>query len=217
MEQNISEREQLEALRKWWDANGKAIVMGLAVGLAALFGYRYWQSMQDAKAESASINYQHFLQLAAAGPGDETRSAGQAIIGAYPDSAYARLTSLLLARLEVDDGKLPAAKAHLQWVIDNAKDSELGDVARGRLAQLLLAEGDAEAAWQQISKVRDAGGKTSFAELRGDILAARGKRTEAAAMYERAIAEAGELGGDVSFLEMKRDALGTAAATAAAK
>lgn len=217
MEQNISEREQLETLRKWWDANGKAIVLGLAVGLAALFGYRYWQSMLDAKAESASLNYQHFLQLAAAGPGDEARSAGQAIVGAYPDSAYARLTSLLLARLEVDDGKLPAAKAHLQWVIDNAKGSELADVARGRLAQLLLAEGDVDAASAQVSKVQDAGATTSFAELRGDILAAQGKHAEAAAMYERAIAEVGDVGGDASHLEMKRDALGIATTTAAAK
>ena len=216
METNASEREQLDEIRKWWDVYGKTILVGLTIGLAALFGYRYWQSMQESTAESASINYQHFLQVAAVGPNEEARSTGQAIMDGYRDSAYARLTALLLARLEVDDQKLPAAKKHLQWVIDNGKDSELAIVARGRLAQLLLAEGDADAAWTEISKIPKQGETTLFAEIRGDILAALDRRTEALEMYTQAISAVSTVGGEVEYLELKRDALGVPATPEAA-
>ena len=216
METNASEREQLDEIRKWWDAYGKTILVGLTIGLAALFGYRYWQSMQESTAESASINYQHFLQVAAVGPNEEARSTGQAIMAGYRDSAYARLTALLLARLEVDDQKLPAARKHLQWVIDNGKDSELAIIARGRLAQLLLAEGDADAAWTEISKIPKQGETTLFAEIRGDILAALNRRPEALEMYTQAISAVSTVGGEVEYLELKRDALGAPATTEAA-
>ena len=211
METNASEREQLDEIRKWWDVYGKTILVGLTIGLATLFGYRYWQSMQESTAESASINYQHFLQIAAVGPNEEARSIGQAIMAGYRDSAYARLTALLLARLEVDDQKLPAARKHLQWVIDNGKDSELAIIARGRLAQLLLAEGDADAAWTEISKIPKQGETTLFAEIRGDILAALNRRTEALEMYTQAISAVSTVGGEVEYLELKRDALGVLA------
>jgi predicted negative regulator of RcsB-dependent stress response len=215
VETNTSEREQLEEVRKWWDANGKAILFGLALGLSGLFGYRYWQSMQDANAESASLNYQHFLQIAAAGPSDEARSTGKAILEGYPDSAYARLTALLLARMEVDDQKIPEARKHLQWVIDHGKDSELAGVARGRLAQLLLADGDANAAWAEISKVQaKTGDEPLFAEIRGDILAAQGKREDAIKMYAQAITALATIGGDAAHLELKRDSLGVESAAA---
>lgn len=216
METNASEREQLDEIRKWWDVYGKTILVGLTIGLAALFGYRYWQSMQESTAESASINYQHFLQIAAVGPNEEARSIGQAIMAGYRDSAYARLTALLLARLEVDDQKLPAARKHLQWVIDNGKDSELAIIARGRLAQLLLAEGDADAAWTEISKIPKQGETTLFAEIRGDILAALNRRTEALEMYTQAISAVSTVGGEVEYLELKRDALGVPATPEAA-
>jgi predicted negative regulator of RcsB-dependent stress response len=211
VETNASEREQLDEIRKWWNANGKAILVGLTLGLAALFGYRYWQGVQESTAESASINYQHFLQIAAAGPSDEARTTAKAIMEGYQNSVYARLTALLLARLEVDDQKLAAAKPALQWVIDHGKNSELAAIARSRLAQVLLAEGDAKAAMTEISKLPKQGEQTLFAEIRGDIFAALNQRADALAMYTQAIAEVSAVGGEVGYLEIKRDALGVPA------
>lgn len=221
MEENTSEREQLEQIRKWWDANGKALIVGLAFGLTALLGYRYWQNVQESTAESASLNYQHFLQLAGAGPGDEPRSAGQAIIDGYPDTAYARMTALLLARLEMDDNKPEEAKRRLQWVIDTGGDSELALIARSRLAQVLLAEGKAEAALAEIERAipkgKQAPDEPLFAEIRGDILAALGRNEEAAKMYDAAIAQFAKLETESPQLQLKRDALGIEASRTAAK
>ncbi len=217
METDTSEREQIDELRKWWNANGKSMLSGLLIGLVILFGYRYWQSVIESKAESASINYQHFLERAAAGPSDEVRSIGKAVIEGYPDSAYARLTALLLARIEVEDKKPAEAKKQLHWIIDNGRDSELVSVARGRLAQILLSEGNAEGAWDEISKNATASKTEMFAELKGDVLSALGKRAEARSMYSQAITAVGAVGGDPGYLELKRDALGADVTTVQTK
>ena len=209
MEDYTSEREQIDEIKKWWNANGKAILIGLLVGLSALFGYRYWESAQNARAESASLNYQQFLTLAAAGPSDDVNKVGQSIIDGDGNTVYARLTALLLARLAVDDNKLSDAKRHLQGVIEHGGDSELVAVARARLAQILLTEGQATAAWTEIKKVGKQGERELFAEIRGDILAALGKGPEAQVMYTQAIADVEGAGGSPELLEMKRDALGT--------
>lgn len=37
-----TEEQQIEAAKKWWKENGSSIVTGLMLGLAVLFGYRYW-------------------------------------------------------------------------------------------------------------------------------------------------------------------------------
>ena len=207
MENNTSEREQLEQIRRWWDANGKSLVLGVAIGLAGLFGYRYWDSTQDATALNASTNYQKFLEAASAGPGEDTERAGTAILEAYPDSSYAQLTGLMLARLAVDAKKLDKAREHLQWVIDHGKQGELAAMARGRLAQLQLAEGDHEAAAKTLAALPEDSGKVLFAELRADVLAAQGDIEAARALYERAIADITASGGNAAYLEMKRDAL----------
>lgn len=213
MESNISEREQLDEIKKWWEANGKAIFAGLALGLAALFGYRYWQDVQRAHDESASHNYQHFLSLVAAGPSDDARTTGQAIIDGDKNSAYARLTALLMARLAVAENKLDDAKRQLDWIISSSPDSELATVAHSRIAQILLADGKANEAMAELDKIKKAGDRELFAETRGDVLAALGKNKEAYAMYTDAIDRLTEIGGDPALLEIKRDNLGVADAT----
>jgi predicted negative regulator of RcsB-dependent stress response len=210
VETNTSEREQLDEIKKWWDANGKSIVGGLVLGLGALFGYRYWQDVQNANAESASINYQHFLSMVQAGPSEEARTTGQIIIDSNKNSVYARLTALLLARLAIEDKKLDEAKRQLNWVLTSNPGSELATIARGRLAQVLLAEGNAAAALIELDKINKAGERDLFAETRGDVLTALGKTTEAYAIYSAAITDFTALGGDPRLLELKRDSLGIA-------
>lgn len=207
MEGYTSEREQVDAIRQWWQTNGKSIVIGLAVGLAGLGGYRYWDGMQNAQAENASINYEQFLNLAAQGGGKEALETGEAILKAYPDSSYARLTGLLLAKLEVDDGKIEAAKTHLQWVIDHAGSDEVAAIAKARMAQLVLAEGDAEAALKLFDQI-DAAHSERFAELKGDILARLGRRDDAVKAYAQAQKFVTEAGADTRLIELKIEALG---------
>ncbi len=210
MDVYTTEQEQVEKLKKWWSENGKAIVLGLILGLGGLFGYRYWEETRIVEGQSASINFEHLLVIASAGAGEEATEAGETIINAYPNSTYAKLSALVLAKLAVDTRDLATAKKHLQWVVDNAAGSPLQPIAQIRLAQVLLAEGDADAAAALVARI-DPQYADEFTEQRGDILLAQGKIDEARAMFSKALDEARRRGAPGSALQLKIDNLALAA------
>ena len=80
-----SEKEQIEKIKKWWDANGTAIIVGLVIGLGGIFGYRYWESSKMLAGEAASANYEHLLVMSQGGASDETTAAADAIISTQPE------------------------------------------------------------------------------------------------------------------------------------
>ncbi len=207
MEGYISDNEQVDVIRKWWRENGKSLVLGLIIGILGLAGYRYWQDTRTLRSESASINYEELLALVNKKSFEDARKAGQIILDNYPDSTYARLAALSLAKVELGDGKIDAAKGRLQWVLDHAGSDQLASLARSRLAQLALGEGKADAAWALLEQ----GGLTQgdrFAELRADILAARGKVDEAVPLYQKAQEEMVAGGGNPAVIELKLERLG---------
>lgn len=207
MEGYTSEREQVEAIKQWWRDNGKGIVLGLVIGLGGLAAWRYWNDTQDIKATNASITYEQFLNLTVQGSTREARDTGQSILDNYPKTTYARLAALLLAKLDVDDGKLDDAKQRLQWVIDNQGGPELVALARARLAQIVLAEGKPEAALSTLEQIEPARAG-QFAEVRGDILAALDRKADAAGAYEAARKLLTDSGTDPRVLELKIESLG---------
>ena len=102
VEHYSSEQEQIERLKRWWRDNGKALILGLVVGIGGLAGYRYWEGAQTARAEGASITYELVLQLLEDGRLDDVEKTGQTLLEKYPDTPYARMTALLLAKIAVD-------------------------------------------------------------------------------------------------------------------
>ena len=201
-----SEKEQIEKIKKWWDANGTAIIVGLVIGLGGIFGYRYWESSKMLAGESASANYEHLLVMSQAGASDEATAAADAIINTQPDSPYAKMAALLSAKLAVDENDYATAKQRLQWVVDQPQQGELTEIARARMAQILLAENDIDGASSTFDALSTES-KSRFHELNGDILLAQGKVADAREAYQSALDQAAEFGIDTEPLQLKLDNL----------
>lgn len=214
METYVSEQEQVEQLRRWWKSNGQALVLGLALGLGGLAAYRYWDASRDSQAMNASINYEAMVQMTAAQKLDDAASAGRTIIEAYPDTLYARLSGLLLAKIAVQKHDYEAAKKELQALLAADGKGEIADIARTRLARLLLAEGKAEEAGKLLAQVPTRGPMDASLELRGDVAAARGDQAAARKLYAEALAGADKLGLDSETLQLKLDNLAVASSPA---
>ena len=202
-----SEQEQVEQLKRWWKDNGRALVAGLVIGIGGLAGYRYWDSVQIARAENASVNYEHLLQMTTEGHNDDAIAAGRSIIDGYPGSAYARLSTLVLAKIAVGENDYVQAKQYLRTLIDVADDGEIAQIARARLARILLAEGGVDEASALVTAIPSVDGKERFAELRGDIFVARGDSQTARTMYLQALSQADELGLERGAVQLKLDNL----------
>lgn len=207
MDQYASEQEQIEQLKSWWKDNGRSLVLGLVIGIGGLTGYRYWDATQTQLAENASVNYEMFLQLTQQQQLDDAMKTGQAIIDNYPDTTYARLSRLMLAKIALDRGDAEKSKALLKALVDGDADSQIRHVAASRLARLLLAEGNNAAAAALLVGIPNTEDDVRFAELRGDVLRANGDADGARTMYLKALKQAEDLGLERGAVQLKLDNL----------
>ena len=209
MAYDLEEQEKLDAIRQWWDRYGILVVTVLAVVALSFAGWRGWQWYQGNKATQA-MGYFEALEAAATQPGesaiDRIRAASQTLRTDYPSSGYASRAALVAAQFLAREKDFDGAREQLQWVIDKSDDAALVPLARLRLAGVLLEQADFEQALSQLADVPEAF-TALFADRRGDILAAQGKKTDARAEWEKAIAA---LGTDpmTQIIQLKIDALG---------
>ncbi len=214
MEIYRTDEEQVEALKEWWGENGRSVIIGLVLALAAVFGWRYWQDSTRAHAAAASAEYQMMLQRLDAGEGREVVEIARRIIGAYADTPYAALASLSLAQQAVDEGDLDGAGAHLRWVLENAKVDEVRQLAQVRLARVLVAQGKTDDALAQLTAVKSASFSAMVEEARGDAYLAQGRRADALKAYQAALAAAADVPAKQQLLRMKVDDLADAGVAA---
>ena len=202
------EEQELEALKKWWSENGKSLLAGLGIGLAAVAGWTSWQTWQRSQAELASVRYEQLVNDSAAGRHDQALSQAEALTGEFPDSAYASLASLIAARAAVETNDPSRAKQHLEWVVEHAPFPELVPIARIRLARLMINAREYDAARAELDRIDSAPFDGQVRELQGDIHHARGNRDAARTSWETVLSGADLSASTRMRVRMKLDDLG---------
>lgn len=186
---DLEEQEQLDELRTWWKMYGNLVTAAaVAVALAAVAwqGWNWWQRKQSAEASTL-----YFVAQQAVGQKDAKRArevAGE-LIDKYSGTAYAGMAALLSAKAQIEAGDGKTARAQMAWAADNAKDEALRELARLRLAALLLDEKAYDEAAKQLAAEPGAALAPRHAELKGDLFALQGKMAEARQSYEAALAK----------------------------
>jgi predicted negative regulator of RcsB-dependent stress response len=133
----------------------------------------------------------------------------------YDWTPYAALATLIAARVQVDANELDKAAASLKSVMDKAPDDEIRLIARMRLGRVQAAQGKYDDALATLKVAEPGEFATRLADVRGDVLLAKGDR--AGALREYQSARAGENNGRIDFelLDLKiRDLGGTPPANA---
>ncbi len=207
MEGYTTEQEQVEALKRWWQKNGKSVLFGIVVGLLALAGGRYWMESQSAKQEQASVLFESVMSALEEEDFQGVLERGGTVLSQYSDTPYASLVAFALARVKHEDGDLDAAQTYLRWVLTNSDDPSVTHVARLRLATILWSQDQSEVALELLDGVDPGSFVARYEELRGDILVSIGKHNEARQAYTVAMSAPGP-GGDRNILQMKIDDLG---------
>lgn len=209
-----NEDEQLEALKKWWNDNGTAVIVGVSLGILVIGGWRFWQSYTQGQAELASAVYENMMQQAEQKDSKAFPGLAQELLQKHPGSVYAVFASLMQARRALEQNRIDAAETHLQWVIDNAGLPELVSLATWRKARLVFAGGDADGALALLDKAPpDKAFASAYAELRGDIARHRGEREQAKKYYDEALSALSKGNQRRNVLQQKQDNLGSVDAT----
>jgi predicted negative regulator of RcsB-dependent stress response len=216
VEDYLSEKEQWEWIKEQVRENGPAVVLAIVLAVVALFGWRWWQSRQDARQLEAGGKYMQMVQSLERG--DRSRALVQLgeLERDYGASPYTDQARLLAARMYVDEAQLDHAAAELTNVAEHSKDQELAWVARLRLARVQIAQGKPDSALATLGAGSDAGAFAArYHEVRGDAYYVKGDKAAALGEY-RSAQQAGAEATDTTLLQLKIADLDNGAPPAAA-
>ncbi len=202
-----TEEEQVEKLKKWWQENGRSVIVGIVIGLGGLFGYRYWVDMKEAEAERASGYFTQMITALETNDSALVSQQAQTLLADYTSTEYAIMARFALARSFVENGEYSQAQQQLEQVIGSVGQRPMGYLARKRLAAIQIQTSDLEQALTTLGVAFPPAFRAGVEELRGDIYARQGKLSEAADAYRKA--QRGVPGpSNPDFLQQKLDDLG---------
>ena len=206
MDEYMNEQEQWDFVRNWVRQNGIWLVAGVALAAAGLWGWRAWQARQEASLLAASDQYEQLVTAFGKNDRATVVAVADKLLAEHPRTGYAEQAQMAAARLELENGELPAALERLQKVGSATADPELALLVRLRVARIQIEQHQADAALATLSAVEPGAFAGRFAEVRGDALFAKGDHAGALKAYREAqsaqAAQAGAGAGDLLALKI---------------
>ena len=182
MEIYENENEQVEAIKRFFAENGKALAVGVILGIGALVGWRYWTGHQDETVRAVSLDYENAVSALRADK-PETLSAAEKF-AADNKNTYGAFASLELAQQYVDKNDLNKAVTLLQQGLAAASDENLKAVINVRLARVQVQLKQPDAALKTLESIKGEGWTAIVADLRGEALLSKGDKQGARTAWE---------------------------------
>ncbi|HVL59223.1 MAG TPA: tetratricopeptide repeat protein [Burkholderiaceae bacterium] len=210
MAYNLEEQERIDALKAFWNRYGNFILTTITIVLLVIAGYRAWGWWQQRQAMEAAVVYEQLREAVEARDVAKVKEHAGTIFERYPRTAYAQMAALLSARVHHEANDLRSAKAPLQWAIERAQDVEFRQLARLRLAGILIDEQSYDEALRVLGGDEPGRFAPLYANRRGDALLALNRADEARDAYKQSLAQLGAGDPLRTAVQLKLDSLGGA-------
>ncbi len=198
-----TEEQQLEVIRDFFKQNSGFFVMFLILILLSVLGYRYWQSHHTKVLSEASTVYESLMQAASKGEDKNIQAFADRLVQSYPQTIYAQAGELILAKFFVQNSQMDKAKQALTEVMNNASLPPIKQIARIRLARVLMNEQDYTQALSVLKVRSDKHYDSVVFELEGDIYLTQQQLAKAKEAYEQAMQIGKEKGMVNGVLDIK--------------
>ncbi|MEK6595326.1 MAG: tetratricopeptide repeat protein [Pseudomonadota bacterium] len=205
---NHEDQDSIDGIKTWWDKFGTAITVVLTALLVTIGGTQAWKYYQQQQAQQAADLYVLLQQVQLSNDPARINDAAHLLTEGFPSSGYAPRAAFVAAEADVQAGNNKRVIQNLQWIIDNAKETAMHDLARLRIAGILLDEEKYDEALRLMSTPHDATFAGLYLDRKGDILAASKKIAEARLSYQAAIDKLSKNNNYYNIVQMKLDALG---------
>ncbi|HEY4090302.1 MAG TPA: tetratricopeptide repeat protein [Luteibacter sp.] len=202
--------EQGERVQQWLRKNGVSILVGIALGLALIFGWQQWKSHRAGHEQAAAGEYSALQAAAATNKTSESDVRTETLMKEYSDTAWAVFAASERAQRSVMAGQFDKAAGDLDWAQAHAKDDTLKSLVSLRFAQLKYAQGKPQEALTALDSFPGKGFSASTQELRGDVLVKLGRQDDARKAYQAAIAAMGDSAPQRGVVQTKLDDLAVA-------
>jgi predicted negative regulator of RcsB-dependent stress response len=104
-EEYLTDDEQLEHVKRMVAEYGPWTIGAVVLGLALVFGYRYYQGYRNERALAAAAQFDDMASALQRNDQAKARQIADGLIKDFPTSPYADQAQLALARLYVDQGR----------------------------------------------------------------------------------------------------------------
>ena len=202
--------EQGERVRQWLARNWASIALGIAIGLALIFGWQWWKSHRARLDMEAAQQYDLVTSAIARDDVTQADAATAVLVRDFPGNVYAMLAMSLKAAREAKAGNYQAAASSLQWAAAHSPDRPLQGLMLVRLARVQLALKQPAAALATLHQVDARDYRSEVATLQGDAYLAQGNLSAARTAYQQALADMKPDAPQRGLLQLKLDNLAIA-------
>ncbi|WP_166369800.1 tetratricopeptide repeat protein [Psychromonas sp. SA13A] len=182
-----TEEQQVDAIKKWWSENGTMLVVGAVVGLAGLWGWRYYGETVTTNQEKASTEFQQVLSKFEAEGEDQSSTEMRTFIAENKDNNYATLGALLLVKEAVQAKDFALAKTQLTNLLTSNSYEPLTPVIQLRLARVNSELGDYQAALTTLDKITAKGFIVKANQSKGLVYLKQGDLEAARSAFQTAV------------------------------
>jgi predicted negative regulator of RcsB-dependent stress response len=203
MEEYYNADDQAQAVKAWLKKYGISIVIGLILGIALFYAVQMFRGKQATTSQKAAEAYIVLLNATAIANNPQITDIANDIVKNYPKTPYASMAQFFAAQVAVNAAQYDKADSQLQWVIDHSSVASFRQIARIRLARILLQQQKISDAETVLKKVDDKTYMPLIETLTGDMYLAQKQYDKAKSAYESALNGANQFSGLASMLQMK--------------
>jgi len=164
----LSEKEQIQYIREWWQENRSYILTALIIVIGGITGNNAWKSSIIEKQLSASSLYESL----AVEISENNLEAGEIITDQisedYSDTVYYEKAKLAMAYFYMSQSRDEDAANSLRSILSKSSDSELSLIAEMRLAKIMLYQKKYQEVIDMLKGNTGHAFETKYSELLGD-------------------------------------------------
>lgn len=203
---DLEEQDQLDALKTWWKTYGNMISTAVVIVAVVFSGYKAWELYQRQQSLQASAKYDALTHLSESDLKQIKAISGE-LMDKYASTPYAARAAIAAAKANYTAKDTKSAKAQLEWAVAHAKEDAVRAVALLQLAALQVSDKEYDLALKTLAEKHDPAFDGLFADLKGDVLLAKGNKPEAKLAYQDALTKLDAQGRYHRYTEYKLEAL----------
>ncbi len=203
-----TEEDQIDAIKRWWEKNGKYLIIALIFIFAGVVGGGIWKDYKQTAQFTVSNEFDAMMEELRNEKTDAALKRGGQLIDKHKESHYAIMSSLAMAKIEAEKGNLDEAKMRLSWALDNNDKPAIEHIIRLRLIRVLIATGELNEALTHTMQGNMSDFASEYSVLKGDIYRAQGEFDQARSAYQHTLQSDGATPQTKQLVQLKLDDLG---------
>ena len=169
-----------DKLLNWLEENYKSLILGLLIGLSALYGYKSYISDKNMTQLALSREYDTAVIAFKNGDNEPILEYSKKNIINNPKNIYTNLSNLYAAKIMYEMNKYDNAYVHLNHIISTSSDNDIKNIAIYRKSKILIEEGK----YKDVVSMLENSKNYQHVELLGDLFVLQGDYVSAIKNYK---------------------------------